>query len=194
MSSAKLIVLLLISFIATGSIVYQIRNRRRPAQTAVVVPASGFQTMPAANAPASPTPASPAPTAPAAGVPPSDASAPRVTVPANGWGRNPFLTVDEINRMNQPAVQVAEAPVQQRPAEPAGLPNYEVTGILSGNQGVWAIIGPRAYQVGNKLGGEILREIRDHSVVLEYEGRMRELPLKRMEDVKPAAPKKEAKP
>lgn len=186
MSTAKLVALLLISFLATASIVYRLRNRRSPVSS-VVTAVPGSVTLPANDGPG--PAAAPAPVA----VPQPEANTPKLDIPANGWGRNPFLTIDEINRLNQPEMQViAETPVQ-RPTEPAGLPSYEVTAIISGSQGAWAVVGNRLVQVGYRLGVETVKEIKERAVVLEHEGRTRELPLRRLEDVQAPAPKKETK-
>jgi len=70
-----------------------------------------------------------------------------------------------------------------------------VTGIISGNQGKWAILDGRLVRPGEQIGTETVKEVKDRSVVLEHDGHMRELPLKRIEDTAAAAPpKKEAKP
>ena len=45
-----------------------------------------------------------------------------------------------------------------------------------------------------RFGTETLKEVNDRGVVLEHQGQMRELPLKRLEETAAAAPpKKEAK-
>lgn len=185
MSNPKLIALLLISFLATSSVVYNLRSRRKP-QSSVVSAPPGTPAVPASDAPAS--------AAPAANLPPPEPGASHVTIPQDGWGRNPFLTIEEINRANEPQMPAIVQTPLQRPVEPSGLPIYEVTGIISGNQGMFAIIGTRLLQAGDRLGIERVKEIKEQGVVLEYEGRTRELPLKRMEDVKATAPKKETKP
>ncbi len=183
MNTAKLVGLLLISFIATGSVVYNLRARRRPAP-AVAFPAPGTPAIPAPAATPSPAP----PITP----PPTGDDVPKITIPPNTWGRNPFLTVDEINKLNQPQPVVVERPVE-RNVEPAGLPVYSVTGIVSGAKGLVAIVDSRLVRAGDRLGSETVKEIKSAGVVLESPGQTRELPLKRMEDTAVAAPKKEAK-
>jgi hypothetical protein len=198
MNRAKLALLLLISFVATGSVVYQIRSRR-PARGTIVgsppQPRSGPVSAPGAVA------VRPAPVTVSADA--SDAGkaqqirGPAPNIPATGWGRNPFLTMDEINKMNHPEQPVAvDKPPQTKPqAEPPALPLYAVTGIISGGQGRWAILDGRLLRPGERIGAETLKEVRDRGVVLEHEGQMRELPLKSLEDTAAAAPpKKEAKP
>lgn len=198
----KLVVLLVVSFVATGAVVYQLRNRR-PVQTGVVLAPPGA--MPAA-ASAGPAPAAAA--APATAPIPSAARSPlaitapasdpqhRPQIPATGWARNPFLTIEEIDRLNRPEETVAEAPPPPKPAaEPPALPGYSVTGIISGgSQGNWAIIDSRTVRAGDRLGSETIAQVKDHSVVLEHDGHTRELPLKNLADTAAAAPpKKEAK-
>jgi hypothetical protein len=197
MNRAKLALLLLISFVATGSVFYQIKSRR-PARGAIV----GSTPQPRSG-PVSAQRGGVVPSAPiAVSADASDAvkaqqirvSAPNI--PATGWGRNPFLTVDEINKMNQPDQPVVVERPQPKPqAEPPALPLYAVTGIISGGQGRWAILDGRLLRPGERIGTETLKEVRDRGVVLEHEGQMRELPLRSLEETAAAAPpKKEAKP
>ena len=197
MNRAKLAILLLISFVATASVVYQIQNRR-PVRGAIVgsvpqpIKASGSGSAKAAPAPAV---IASADAGDAAKAQPGRGPAPNI--PASGWGRNPFLTLEEINKLNQPEqpVAVVEKPQPKAPAEPPALPLYAVTGIIAGEQGRWAILDGRLLRPGERIGTETLREVRDRGVVLEHEGQMRELPLKNLEDTAAAAPpKKEAKP
>ena len=192
MNRAKLAALLLISFIATGSVIYQIVNRR-PARGVVV----GSAPEPKSAVPGAPS--SPSPIILSAGTNPGGAyqnRGPALNVPANGWGRNPFLTPEEINRLNQSDQPVAiETPPPKPPVEPPSLPSYAVTGIISGSQGKWAIVDGRLLRPGEQIGIETVKEVKDRGVVLEHDGQMRELPLKRIEDTVAAAPpRKEAKP
>jgi hypothetical protein len=197
MNRAKLALLLLISFVATGSVVYQIKSRR-PARGAIVgsspQPRSGPVSAPGgAVVPLAPV----AMSAEASDIGKAQqVRGPAPNIPATGWGRNPFLTVDEINRMNQPEQPVLVEKPQPKPqAEPPALPLYAVTGIISGEQGRWAILDGRLLRPGERIGTETLKEVRDRGVVLEHEGQMRELLLKSLEDTAAAAPpKKEAKP
>jgi hypothetical protein len=196
MNNAKIAALLLISAIATGSVVYQIRNRR-PVKGVIVgtvpppqAPPSAKGSLPAAAL------RSPAKTgSDTTVVVRAEQRAPAANIPANGWGRNPFLTVEEINKLNQPDLPVAvETPAPKPKAEPQAFPIYAVTGIISGPQGKWAIIDGRMLRPGEQVGSETLKEVKDSAVVLEQEGRMRELPLKKLEDTAAAAPpKKETK-
>lgn len=191
MNKAKLAVLLLISFVACASVVYQIRNRR-PVRGQVVGSA--------------PQPTGPAPVAPPPVVAITAASGTNTgkivqnrvlgpAIPESGWGRNPFLTPEEIAKLNQPETPaVIETPQPKPQAEPPALTAYAVTGIISGGKGKWAIIDGRILKLGEQIGTETLKEVTNAGVVLEHEGKMRELPLKRLEDTAAAAPpKKEAK-
>jgi hypothetical protein len=197
MNNAKIAALLLISFIATGSVVYQIRNRR-PVKGTIV------GTVPTPQ----PQPSSKLSLRAAAGAPSltktggettevvrMEQRGPAPNIPANGWGRNPFLTIEEINKLNQPDLPVAvETPLPQPKVEPPALPTYAVTGIISGSQGKWAIVDGRMLRPGEHLDAWTLKEIKDRSVVLERDGLIRELPLKKLEDTAAAAPpKKEGK-
>jgi hypothetical protein len=191
MNSAKIALLFLISFIGTGAVVYEIHNRR-PAPGKVVGTA--------------PSPSGPAATAPpiiaSAGV--GDAGkieqnrglAP--DIPATGWGReDPFLTLEEIKKRHEVPADgptTPPPPPPPSPPPPMALPEYAITGIISGEQGRWAIVDGRLFRPGERIGTETLKEVKDRGVVLEHEGQMRELPLKRLEETAAAAPpKKEAK-
>lgn len=204
----KLAALLLVSFVATGAVIYQLMNRR-PVQTGVVLAPPG--SVPAAGSRGQAPPSVPPqiPASPAAGV--TAAAAPRASqavtapvleaqyrlqIPETGWARNPFLTLGEIDRLNRPEEPVAEAPPPPKPAaEPPALPDHSVTGIISGgSQGNWAIIDSRTMRAGDRLGSETVAQVKDRSVILERDGHTRELPLKNLEDTAAAAPpKKEAK-
>src|SRR5437868_6738442 len=142
MNRAKLALLLLVSFVATGSIVYQIKSRR-PARGAIVgsppQPRSGPDTAPGGPVVRSASLAVSADTIDVGKA--RQVREPAPNIPATGWGRNPFLTIDEINKMNQPDQPVAVEKPQTKPqAEPPALPLYVVTGIISGGQGRWVIL------------------------------------------------------
>ncbi len=186
MKALKLAVLLVISFVAIGSVIYQIRNRyKTPAR--VSTPSS--ETVAATSS--EPAPAAAPPEAPAA--PATQVGSPEPSVPANGWGRNPFLTIEEIDRAKEPVTNIAEAAVSQ-PLVEAPLPAYNVTGVISSNQGNWAIVDARVVQPGDRLGSETVKEIKENGLVLEHRGQIREVPLRRLEDaVRSSAPRKETK-
>jgi hypothetical protein len=192
MNRAKIAALFLISFLGTATVIYEIHNRR-PARGVVV-----------GSAP-EPKPSSSRSAASATPIIPAEVSntrrldqyrGPAPNIPPNGWGRNPFLTTEEINKLNRPeSPVVVETPAPKPPVEPPGLPNLEVTGIISGDQGSLAIVDGRVFRLGEKIGTETLKEVKDRGIVLEHEGQMRELPLKKLEDTAAAAPpKKETKP
>lgn len=187
MNKGKLAALLLISFVATASVVYQITNRR-PARGQVV----GSAPQPTASAPAAPAPV--VEITPAAGGnagKPELARTQAVDIPGTGWGRNPFLTPEEIAKLNQPeAPAFVETPQPKPQAQPPALAAYAVTGIISGRQGKLAIIDGQVLRPGERIGTETLKEIKDGGVVLEHEGLMRELPLRRLEETAAAAPPK----
>src|SRR5262245_43915479 len=103
MNNAKIAALLLISFIATGSVVYQIRNRR-PVKGVIVGSVPAPQPQPSSKRPLQ---AAAAPSLTKTGGEAIDVAkiaqrGPAPNIPANGWGRNPFLTIEEINKLNQP--------------------------------------------------------------------------------------------
>jgi len=183
MSKIKLIVLLLISFIATGSVIYQLRNRRPKPPAASASTNATTATPPQTAVP----PAQPAPAAPVF----SPVGA-RPNIPANGWGRNPFLTRDEINAANkQPEPEIVQVPIEAPPppAPAPAPPSYTVTAILYGPNGSFAVVNSRVVQAGDRVGMETVKEIRNRAVVLEYEGRTRELPLRRVGPVIELVPK-----
>jgi hypothetical protein len=188
MNKVKLAALLLVSFVATASVVYQTRNRA-PMRGKVV----GSAPEPNVSAPAPPPPAAQIIAPTAGGVSkPDQGKGPAPNIPQSGWGRNPFLTVDEIAKLNQPEAPVAVETPQPRPQPPAppALQAFVVTGIISGNQGNWAIIDGRVMRPGERIGSETVKEVKPGGVVLEHDGRTRELPLKRLEDTAAAAPPK----
>jgi hypothetical protein len=195
----KLIALLLISFIATGSVIYNIRNRRPARPAGVVVVPGGVAPSPTAAAPAAPArvpaPVSAETSAPepiAAARP--DQSGPRPNIPASGWGRNPFLTIEEIDKLNQPdQTAVVEAPAPKPVVEPATLPAYVLMGILTGEKGNIAIIDGRTLRAGSRIGSETVKEVKDRGIVLEHKGQLRELRLRSIEETAAAVPKKETK-
>jgi hypothetical protein len=175
MSNLKLIALLLVSFVATGSVMYQIRSRR-PKQPIVARAPAGSSVLPAQPPPANsqaeggetPQPAIPAPIDQ------------RTTLPAEGWGRNPFVTLEEISKANPAPVQEAAEKPPEVKVEPTGPPAYLVTAIISGPNGSFAVVNSRVVQAGDRLGTETVKEIKTRAIVLENDGRTRELPLRRI--------------
>ena len=183
--TTKLVALMLVSFIATGSVIYNLSNRRRRPVTQVNVPAQ--------NTPSTPESAAPAPPPQAIAAPEADSNRSRPSIPPSGWDRNPFLTIDEINRLNSPQPETVVQTPTQRTVEPAALPVYALTGIFSGSMGLSAIVDSRVVRTGDRLGSETVKEIKEGAVVLESPGQTRQLTLKRMEDTEVASPKKETK-
>ena len=106
---------------------------------------------------------------------------PNPNIPASGWGRDPFLTREEINAANRrPEPEIVQAPVEAPRPEPAAPPTYAVTAIIYGPNGSFAVVNSRVVQTGDRVGMEIVKEIKDRAIVLEYDGHTRELPLRRV--------------
>jgi hypothetical protein len=201
MRNLKLAALLLVSFVATASVIYQVKNRKPP-QAGVLVggPAASAAAVSSGPAPAPPVAAAatatPAVSAEVIAVAHPDQGNPRPNIPGTGWKRNPFLTIEEERKLNQPDLPVAEDKPPPKPVEPANLPSYIVTGIITGSAGNWAIINDRwSLRPGSHLGSEVVKEVKDRSVVLDHEGHLRELPLMSIEETTAAtaSPKKEEK-
>jgi hypothetical protein len=184
--------LLVGSVVLAGIITYQVRYGRRPpsapsAQPPIALPETSAQA-------GQPTPGLPLP--PSATSPPGAVPAARIIVPSEGWGRNPFLTPDEIAKLNLPPPEVVAAPPEPPPAPPP-LPQYEVTAIIIGDKGTLAIVSPnsRVVRVGDRLGLETVTAIKEQAVVLEHDGKIREITLKPATlDAPPAAPSAPAPP
>ena len=94
----------------------------------------------------------------------------------NGWGRNPFLTPEEIAKLH-------EAPKPVEVAKPVEvvveLPHYDVTMIMKDQHEVMVAMvnGNRTIHVGDRLGAETVKEISNErkSITLENAGKSREL-------------------
>ena len=201
----KLVALFLISFVGVASVVYQLHNRR-PRTTAVAIQPGGASA-PAATPVGSPAPVTAAPATRVASsesavpvpqgivAPPPAPNGPKTNVPkdVNDWGRNPFLTPQEIRALNEPQLVAEERKEPPKPVEPSALPLYVVSGIVSGNRNRanMAIVDGRRVEPGDRLGSEIVKEVKEQGVVLEREGHVRELLLKPFADA--VAPKKETK-
>ncbi len=184
------------SFVIIGlsavTLIYQFRNKLLP----LITPAA-----PASQSPATgQTQTASAPAAIAVLVPLPEPAVERQVIPSTGWGRNPFLTPEEIEILKQePEEPVADTttiptPIPTpKPTEPGGMPGYSLTAIFSGKEGNWAMVDSRLVQPGDRLGIETVEKIKDNAVVLRFEEKTRELRLKRLEDVRPPAPKGEVK-
>ena len=148
MSTMKLVALLLVSFVATASVVYQIRSRRpaRPVTSSAPKSAAIIPPAPPSD-PGQTTPAQPGSASPVAA--PAERSG---LVPASGWGRNPFLTKEEIEAANKvPAPEIAGVPAPIAPAQPAAAPTYAVTAIIYGPNGSFAVVNSRVVQAGDRV-------------------------------------------
>lgn len=180
------------SFVIIGlsavTLIYQFRGKLLP----LITP----------GAPASPSQAigqtqAAAPAVISVPVPLAQPTGERQVIPSTGWGRNPFLTPEEIETLKQkPEEAIAEtttAAPTPKPAEPGGMPGYSLTAVFSGGGGNWAIVDSRPVRAGDRLGIETVEEIKDNAVVLRFEERTRELRLKRLDEVRPPAPKGEVK-
>ena len=111
--------------------------------------------------------------------PPSES----VLLQTGAWGRDPFMTLDEIAALvPQPIVfDIVDIPppALPPPEAPAALPDYRVTVIVSGEKGNWAVIGSRLVRPGDRLGAETIKQINESGVVLELNGKTRELRIDR---------------
>jgi hypothetical protein len=177
----KLALLFTFAFVITGIVVYQVRATRGNAgatTTTGTTPAAPVAAMPAASS-------VPIPTVSIQQVqgeaPRSAVEAPVLSIPPKGWGRSPFFTVEEIAKLNEPA---APAPVTETvdPPKPVvePLPRYVFHGTLNAKTGgtVTVFLNNKPYRVGDKIGRELVKEIKEDSVVLESDGKTRELSKK----------------
>jgi hypothetical protein len=161
----KTAVLLIGAFVIAGVTAFQLRPARRSAAPAALITPEG--TASTAQPASDPIPS------------PSDqATAPvRISIPASGWGRNPFLTTEEIASLNAP--EEIPVPIEvSAPAEPSALPQHELTGIVANQDVSVAVINSRVVRVGDRIGVETVKEIKSRSVVLESQGSTREISLK----------------
>jgi hypothetical protein len=184
MDIKKLALFFAFAFFITGIVVYQVRTTRSKtvaAPTAAVNPAP--VAVAAAPLVAQVNPAS-LPTVPikeGEGTAPRPATGlPALSIPTNGWGRSPFLTVEELRKLNEPA---APAPVIQEPVATAPvvepLPHYVFQGIQVSRSNKTAYINDKAFRVGDRIGNEVVKDIKDNSVILENsDGKTRELSRK----------------
>lgn len=97
----------------------------------------------------------------------------KVYIP-EGWGRNPFLTPDEIKQ-----IHASKIPFPEREPEPVRLlPEYVVTSILiSGPQKV-AVIDGKIVSPGDYVGKEIVKEISTKGVELAMGSNLRMIKLR----------------
>jgi hypothetical protein len=173
----KLALLFTFAFVITGIVVYQVRRTR--GTSSVAVTSGGNPAVPVASSVPgiSSAPLPPVSIAEVQGDAPRPAvESPVITIPPIGWGRSPFVTVDEIAKLNEPA---APTPVKEVIAPPAPvverLPQHIFKGISirAGNR--VAFINNGFYVVGDTIGKEVVKELKDDSVILESDGKTREL-------------------
>ena len=96
-------------------------------------------------------------------------------------GRNPFLTLEEIEAISQGDTLGAAVPaIMPGPAVNIKLPELRLTGLVkdASGGGYRAMINGRTYKRGDTVGIEEIVEITGNSVVLEHAARRRTLTLK----------------
>jgi hypothetical protein len=179
MNGQKIAVLFLGTVLIVGIITFQLRRRPGPAPRAdesVIIPSTSPAAVPAAVPVEAPV------AIPKSEAPPAVASAATLTqtvsIPAAGWDRNPFLTPKEIADLARPPSTIQIAQDVPPPTPAAALPQPEVTAIISNNQGGWAVVDSLVVRVGDRVGSEVVKEIRSEAIVLERDGKTREIPLK----------------
>ena len=193
---AKQAVLVVFGVILIGGVIGLQVWRSRPAPPIVTAevpanPASQEPVPPAVIAPpAQPTPAgipSAAPSLTGTGTEPAQA----VSLPQGVWGRNPFLTLDEIAAMqSQPGqIIVPIMPLIEAPTATVALPSYRVSVIFSGENGKWAVVNSRVMRPGELLGTETITAITDRGIILELNGQVREILIERPFGLRPGPPR-----
>ena len=111
-------------------------------------------------------------------------------LPAGAWGRNPFLTPEEIAALApQPLIpeiiNLPEPILAPLPEQVRALPQYTVSVIVAGEEGAWAVIDSRVVRPGDRLGEETVSQINDQGVVLERAGETRQVRINRSEFLAP---------
>ncbi len=95
---------------------------------------------------------------------------------SRGWGRNPFLTPEEIVSIREGKVQPRSVLREELPhLEELPLPLYRISTILISDSRKIAIIGSTIVTVGDWVGQEKVFEINQNNVVLGKDGRKRVL-------------------
>ena len=97
-----------------------------------------------------------------------------LSIPKRGWGRNPFLSVEEIAKLREPVKPAEPVPVE---TPVVTFPLYTVSSIVTNDKGGWAVIDSRVLRVGDRIGIETVKEITAKSIVLETGGKTRKLGL-----------------
>ena len=82
------------------------------------------------------------------------------------WGRNPFLTKEEISSLQK-------RETTSMPSTSPGFPHWEVKSILISGSSKIATINEHIVTVGDFLGEERVLEINEDSVVLGRDGKRR---------------------
>lgn len=98
---------------------------------------------------------------------------------SRGWGRNPFLTPEEIVSIREGKVQPRSVLREELPhQEELPLPLYKISTILVSDSRKIAIIGNTIVTVGDWVGQEKVLEINPNNVVLGKDGRKRVLNIR----------------
>jgi hypothetical protein len=193
MDIKKLALLLAFAFVISGIVTYQVRGTRNKTIT-----------RPQGSSPA-PAQAAPAPQATPGTLPPvalqknevegtASQSASELTalsIPTNGWGRSPFLTVEEVRKLNEPAPTPVTTTVAAAPPVVEPLPQYTFQGTSISPRNTVAFINDRVFHVGDRIGKEVVKEIRKDSVILQSDGKTRELSRRTSPVAEPPQPKGE---
>ena len=174
MDIKKLALFFAFAFVITGIVVYQVRSTRGKAAVVstagsnpATVAASTPQTSPASLPPVSIKEAKEE-------EPRSAVDSPVPSIPTSGWGRSPFLTVEENRKLQEPAPTPVTQPAAPLPVvEP--LPQYVYQGTLESKGNLSVFISDKTLRVGDKIGKEVVKEIKEDSVILEKDGKTREL-------------------
>ena len=123
---------------------------------------------------------------------PETAAVEATEIPAGQWGRNPFLTLDEIAALNPessvPIIVALPEPNVPAPALAPEMPEHTVSMIVSGDNGAWAVVGSRVVRPGDRLGAETVTQINSEGIVLEFNGGKRVILLKRSLRIAPGSP------
>jgi hypothetical protein len=182
----KLALLFAFAFVITGIVVYQVRatrNKTSAATTTGMNPTAPVTAAPVAAAPAvSPVSIPPVSIQQVQGEAPRAAvELPALSIPPSGWGRSPFLTVEEIAKLNEPAAppSVIETIEPPKPVVET-LPVYVFHGIFNDKTRgiVTVVLNEKPYRVGDRIGKELVKQIKEDSVILESGGKTRELSRK----------------
>ena len=116
------------------------------------------------------------------GIQPAETGESRQSLPqfSDSLGRNPFLTLEEIEAISQGDTLGAAVPAMvPGPAVHIELPELRLTGLVkdASGGGYRAMINGRTYKRGDTVGIEEIVDITGNSVVLEHAARRRTLTL-----------------